>query len=136
MNEFYGTDDDMISSAITQVPNHIEKPWGSETIWAHTKDYVGKILKVHCGEALSIQYHNRKDETMYVLSGKGYIRFYELQDARPVIIKEMIVSNGDVVHIPPTQIHSVEAITDMEILEASTNHLDDLVRIRDRYNRN
>jgi len=117
------------------LPKFVEKPWGSETIWAHTEQYVGKILKVHCGEALSIQYHHFKDETMYVLSGKGYIRFYKLEDARPVVIKEMIVSEGDSVHIPPTQIHNVEAITDMEILEASTNHLDDLVRVRDRYSR-
>ena len=136
MSEFYGTEADMAVSNLITSPLHVEKPWGSETIWAHTQHYVGKILKVNCGEALSIQYHNHKDETMYILSGKGYIRFYKLEDAHPVVIKEMIVSEGDMVHISPTQIHNVEAITDMEILEASTNHLDDLVRIRDRYNRN
>lgn len=120
----------------------VEKPWGSETIWAHTEHYVGKILKVHCGEALSIQYHNKKDETMYVISGKGYVNFYELEisselitDARPVLVKKHLLSQGDSIHIPPKQVHNVEAITDMEILEASTNHLDDLVRVRDRYNR-
>jgi len=113
----------------------VEKPWGSETIWARTEHYVGKILKVHCGEQLSIQYHNFKDETMYVMSGKGIIYFYELRDDTPVIINRIAVGKGDSVHIPPKQIHSVEAITDMEILEASTNHLDDLVRLRDRYSR-
>lgn len=117
------------------LPKFTEKPWGSETLWAHTEHYVGKILKVHSGEALSIQYHNHKDETMYVLSGKGYINFYILEDARPILFNKRYVMPGDSVHIPPTQIHNVEAISDMEILEASTNHLDDLVRVRDRYNR-
>lgn len=117
------------------LPKFTEKPWGSETLWAHTEHYVGKILKVHCGEALSIQYHNFKDETMYVLEGTAYINFYKLEDGRPVRIKQYIAKDGDSVHIPPTQIHNVEAITDVVILEASTNHLDDLVRVRDRYNR-
>mgnify|MGYP006267299975 CR=1 FL=1 len=114
----------------------VEKPWGSETIWAHTEHYVGKILKVHSGEALSVQYHNEKDETMYVLSGQGYVRFYMFDEAdKLIVMREMMVSVGDSIHIAPKQIHNVEAITDMEILEASTNHLEDLVRLRDRYSR-
>lgn len=117
------------------LPKFTEKPWGSETLWAHTEHYVGKILKVHCGEQLSVQYHNHKDETMYVLSGKGIIYFYEMRDNKPVIVNHVTLNKGDSIHIPPTTIHSVEAITDMEILEASTNHLDDLVRLRDRYRR-
>jgi mannose-6-phosphate isomerase-like protein (cupin superfamily) len=121
---------------MNHLPQHTEKPWGSETLWAQTEQYVGKILKVHSGEALSIQYHNFKDETMYVLEGVGCINFYSLEDGRPTLLKKQLVKDGDSVHIPPTQIHNVEAITDMVILEASTNHLDDLVRVRDRYNRN
>lgn len=118
-----------------KLPHITEKPWGSETLWAHTEHYVGKILMVHCGEELSIQYHNQKDETMFVLTGQGMIKFYEMEGDRPVLSAIHAVRMGDTVHIPPKQIHSVEAITDMEILEASTNHLDDLVRVRDRYNR-
>ena len=113
----------------------VSKPWGSETIWAHTEHYVGKILRVKSGESLSIQYHHHKDETMYVLSGNGFIYFYEMHDEKPVVVKYFLISTGDAVHIPPTTIHSVEALNDMEILEASTNHLDDLVRVRDKYNR-
>jgi mannose-6-phosphate isomerase len=113
----------------------VSKPWGSETIWAHTEHYVGKILKVNAGKVLSIQYHHFKDETMYVLSGKGIIKFYTLQDGKEVLDGVYFVNPGDSVHIPPTRIHNVEALTDMEILEASTNHLDDLVRVRDKYNR-
>ena len=124
------------------LPKFTVKPWGSETLWAHTEQYVGKILKVHCGEALSIQYHHYKDETMYVLSGKGYVNFYELEisselvsDAKPILVKQHLLNSGDGIHIPPRQVHNVEAIEDMVILEASTNHLDDLVRVRDRYGR-
>ena len=117
----------------------VEKPWGSETIWAHTDWYVGKILRVKAGEELSIQYHHEKDETMYVLSGEGFINFFMFDsDAGQdnlIASKNLLVKDGDSVHIAPTQIHNVEAITDMVILEASTNHLNDLVRIKDRYNR-
>jgi mannose-6-phosphate isomerase-like protein (cupin superfamily) len=51
---------------VTTVP----KPWGHETIWARTDRYVGKILHIKAGHALSVQYHNRKDETIYLLSGE------------------------------------------------------------------
>jgi mannose-6-phosphate isomerase len=115
---------------------YIHKPWGSETIWAHTEFYVGKILQVNAGHALSVQYHNHKDETMYVLSGKGYIKFYQFDDIEEFIPTKIFqVTSGDSVHIPPKQIHNLEAITDLVVLEASTNHLDDLVRLRDRYRR-
>ena len=113
----------------------IPKPWGKETIWAHTEQYVGKILQIKAGEELSIQYHNDKDETMYVFSGMGVIKFYDMQDDMPVLTKIHLVHGGDAVHIPPKQIHSAEAISELILLEASTNHLDDLVRISDRYNR-
>ncbi|MDH5590739.1 MAG: cupin, partial [Gemmatimonadota bacterium] len=50
-------------------PRRVEKPWGYELIWAETEDYVGKILHVNAGEASSLQYHETKDETMFLLSG-------------------------------------------------------------------
>lgn len=113
----------------------INKPWGSETIWAHTEHYVGKILNINSGESLSIQYHHHKDETMYVLSGKGIVKFYTMEENVPVLTAVYVMNPGDSIHIPPTQVHSVEAFEDMQVLEASTNHLDDLVRIKDRYGR-
>jgi mannose-6-phosphate isomerase-like protein (cupin superfamily) len=115
---------------------YVHKPWGSETIWAHTEYYVGKILQVNAGHKLSVQYHKEKDETMYVFSGKGYIKFYEFDDIEefvPTKIYEVVA--GDSIHIPPRQIHNLEAITDMLVLEASTNHLSDLIRLRDNYHR-
>ena len=58
---------------------HVPKPWGHETIWAHTDRYVGKILHIKAGHALSVQYHERKDETVYLLSGETEV----LGAARP-----------------------------------------------------
>ena len=49
---------------------HVPKPWGHETIWAHTDRYVGKILHITAGQALSVQYHERKDETVFLLTGE------------------------------------------------------------------
>jgi mannose-6-phosphate isomerase-like protein (cupin superfamily) len=113
----------------------VKKPWGSETIWAHTEHYVGKILQINAGEALSIQYHHFKDETMYVLSGEGIVKFYTLENDVPTLSHVYFMREGHAINIPPKQIHNVEAFTNMQILEASTDHLDDLVRLKDRYNR-
>jgi len=115
---------------------YIEKPWGSETIWAHTKHYVGKILFVKAGEALSIQYHKEKDETMYVQSGIGKLYFYSIDGDGETYVTEVInMTSGKSVHIPPKKIHRLEAVTNLTVLEASTDHLNDLVRMEDRYKR-
>ena len=112
-------------------PRTVEKPWGHELIWAETDRYVGKILHVKAGHALSLQYHEVKDETMHLLRGRmrlvigpsaGELETIELEEGQSIRIR------------PPT-VHRVEAITDVDILEASTPHLDDVVRLEDRYGR-
>ena len=50
----------------------VEKPWGHEIIWAETGDYVGKILHINAGHRLSKQFHEVKEETVYVLKGTLY----------------------------------------------------------------
>ena len=114
----------------------IEKPWGSELKWAHTAHYVGKILEVNGGEALSIQYHRQKVETMLVLEGTGRMMLYVMdEDGEPNVTSVTQMTAGDTFHIPPHQIHRVVADTDMRIVEVSTNNLNDLVRLQDRYDR-
>ncbi|MEO5580055.1 MAG: cupin domain-containing protein [Gemmatimonadaceae bacterium] len=108
----------------------VPKPWGHETIWAHTKQYVGKILHIKAGHALSIQYHNRKDETVHLLAGD---LVYRVQ--RGESLDDMHLKRGDSFRITPGTIHQMEAITDCDVLEASTNELDDVVRLSDRYGR-
>ena len=112
------------------VPYKVDKPWGYELVWARTDRYVGKVLHVKAGHVLSLQYHNRKDETMHVLSGELILRTREGDElvARPF-------RAGESVHIPPLLVHQIEAVEDSDVLEASTADLDDLVRLEDRYGR-
>jgi mannose-6-phosphate isomerase len=108
----------------------VPKPWGHETIWAHTDAYVGKILHINAGHALSVQYHNLKDETIYLLSGEMIYRVQidgQMQDVK--------LEAGESYRNLPGTIHQMEAVTDCDVLEASTAHLDDVVRLQDRYGR-
>lgn len=116
---------------MSQVPYRVDKPWGYELIWAKTDRYVGKILHVNRGHVLSRQYHNVKDETMYVLRGELVLRF-QVPGGAP---QERPFRAGESFHIPPKVIHQIEAVEDADVLEASTPELDDLVRLTDRYGR-
>lgn len=113
--------------SVTVVP----KPWGHEIIWAHTEQYVGKILHIHAGHALSVQYHNQKDETVYLLSGQ-LIYWVKLGDGE---LQDMRLSVGEAFRITPGTIHYMEAVTDCDVLEALTAQVDDVVRLKDRYGR-
>ena len=108
----------------------VPKPWGHETIWAHTDRYVGKVLHIKAGHALSVQYHNRKDETVYLLSGE---LIYRVKDGEE--LKDVKLKVGEAFRITPGTVHQMEAVTDCDILEASTPELDDVVRLSDRYGR-
>jgi mannose-6-phosphate isomerase-like protein (cupin superfamily) len=108
----------------------VEKPWGYEIIWAHTDSYVGKILHINAGHALSVQYHEVKDETVYLLSGRLVYRVW--QNGQPTDVDLQV---GQAFRITPHTIHQMEAITDCDVLEVSTPELDDVVRLEDRYGR-
>ena len=110
----------------------VKKPWGHETIWAHTDRYVWKILHITAGHALSVQYHQRKDETVYLLSGQ--LKYWVKLDDEAEL-KDMQLNAGDAFRITPGTIHYMEAVTDCDVLEASTPELDDVVRLKDRYGR-
>jgi quercetin dioxygenase-like cupin family protein len=104
-----------------------------EALWARTDDYVGKILHINAGHALSVQYHNVKDETVYLLAGKIIYRVWQNgSDGKPTDIGLQI---GQAYRITPHTIHQMEAVTDCDVLEVSTPHLDDVVRLTDRYGR-
>ena len=112
-------------------PVRVAKPWGYELIWAHTDRYVGKILHIDKGHALSLQYHLRKDETLHVLSGTMRLQTGEEGNE----LEERLLRPGDSFHVTPLLRHRMIAQTDCEILEASTPELDDVVRLEDRYGR-
>lgn len=114
--------------AFAHATQRVEKPWGWELIWAHSEHYCGKILFVREGEQLSLQFHNRKDETIYVHQGRIEIEIGE--DAEPKVVEA-----GAAFRIRPGMVHRWRALEDSIVLEASTPELDDVVRLEDRYGR-
>jgi quercetin dioxygenase-like cupin family protein len=115
-----------VSAEITRV----EKPWGYELHWAKTDRYVGKLIHVNAGHALSLQYHNLKDETIYLQSGK---MLFEIEEGGALTRREMLP--GERVHVSPKTVHRMTAIEDCDIFEVSTPELHDVVRLEDRYGR-
>ena len=115
---------------MTELPYRVEKPWGHEVIWALTDRYVGKILHVEAGHVLSLQYHHKKDESIYVLSGEIVLR---VQEGETLI--ERRLTQGEAFHIHPKVVHQFEAVVTSDLLEASTPEIDDVVRLKDRYGR-
>lgn len=110
----------------------VEKPWGYELIWALTDVYCGKVLFVKAGASLSLQFHNVKDESWYVQSGKAQL---ELGRVGQSVLDEEVVGPGAAFHYEPGTVHRVTALEDTTILEVSTPHLDDVVRLEDLYGR-
>lgn len=113
-------------------PRAVDKPWGSELIWAHTDAYAGKILFVKAGESLSLQFHNEKDESWYVLEGRARL---ELGKAGEGMLEQEVIRAGQAFHLPPGTVHRLRALDDTRILEVSTPQLDDVVRLEDSYGR-
>jgi mannose-6-phosphate isomerase len=113
-------------------PERIEKPWGYELLWALTDRYCGKLIFVRAGQALSLQFHNVKDEAWYVQSGRAEL---ELAAAGEGITESEIVGPGAAFHFRPGTVHRVTALEDTTILEVSTPEIDDIIRLEDRYGR-
>jgi mannose-6-phosphate isomerase-like protein (cupin superfamily) len=120
-----------VSVSTVETTIRIDKPWGYELIWARTDRYVGKILHLWAGEALSLQYHRVKDETIRVLSGRLRLETEDESGTR----QTTILVPGAGAHIPPGLRHRMEAVEECEVLEVSTPELDDIVRLEDRYGR-
>jgi mannose-6-phosphate isomerase len=113
-------------------PRRVEKPWGYELIWAVAEAYVGKVLFVKAGESLSLQYHEMKDESWFVQSGRANLELGVEGDGELV---EREIGSGDAFRYRPGTVHRVTAIEDTTILEVSTPHLEDVVRLEDAYGR-
>jgi mannose-6-phosphate isomerase-like protein (cupin superfamily) len=109
----------------------VDKPWGYEIIFAHTDRYVGKILHVDAGQALSLQYHEIKDETLYLAQGE-----IELVVEEDGSLVSRTLRGGDSYHITPgTRHRMVAGESGCDIVEVSTPELEDVVRLEDRYGR-
>ena len=114
-----------------QVVEKIEKPWGYELIWAKTDHYVGKILFVRAGEALSLQFHQEKEETLFLETGEAEIETGPDEKH----LETVSFTGGQTFHISPRKLHQIKALTDCRIFEVSTPQLSDVVRLKDRYGR-
>ena len=119
-------------SEYTFEPRTVDKPWGSELIWAESEHYAGKILFVKAGESLSLQYHEVKDESWYVLEGRAKL---ELGRVGEESLETLEIAPGQAFRFRPGTVHRVTGIEDTRILEVSTAHLADVVRLADVYGR-
>src|SRR3954451_24453794 len=113
-------------------PRRVEKPWGWELIWAVADRYAGKVLFVRAGHSLSLQFHREKDESWLVQTGRAKI---EVGAGGEKVVKEEGGGPGGAFRYPPGTVHRITAIEDTTILEVSTPHLDDVVRLADAYGR-
>jgi mannose-6-phosphate isomerase len=112
--------------------HRVEKPWGYELHFALVDGtYCGKVLHVNRGHALSLQYHERKEETICVQTGR---LLFEVGAGNDDLESFELLPNESV-HIRPGVRHRMTAIEDTDVLEASTTELDDVVRLQDRYGR-
>lgn len=114
-----------------ELPRRVDKPWGHEVWFAQTDRYAGKLLHVRAGRRLSVQYHEEKDETSYVLSGRVIVS--QGDSTETMTTKEL--GPGDSWRSLPLVVHTLEAVEDAEIIEVSTPQLEDVVRLEDRYGR-
>jgi mannose-6-phosphate isomerase-like protein (cupin superfamily) len=114
-----------------QPVRRVDKPWGYEIWFAVTERYAGKIIHIGAGHELSLQYHRRKDESIYVLSGAMEL---ELENEAGAVDTHQL-RPGDCQHILVGRRHRMRAVVDTDICEVSTPDLDDVVRLEDRYGR-
>jgi mannose-6-phosphate isomerase-like protein (cupin superfamily) len=111
----------------------IEKPWGREVWIAHNDKYAFKLIEFKAGSRSSLQYHERKHETIYIDQGKLEVEV-EADDENGQLVKT-IMGAGDVIENAPMRRHRITAIEDVRLFEVSTPELEDVVRVEDDYGR-
>lgn len=125
----------------THLPKIVEKPWGREVWYADQSAYAGKVLEVKQGRRLSLQYHERKTETLYLLSGKVLLTFRPIASGETPSASLVTAADqrvwlpGQALHVPVRTIHRFEALEDSILLEVSTPDLTDVVRLQDDFSR-
>ncbi len=116
-------------------PKIVDKPWGREIWYADAEHYAGKVLEVKGGHRLSLQKHEVKEETLYLISGRVRLTFVPVGSSAAPEASTFDWTPGRAVHIPTGTVHRFEALEDSVLLEVSTPHLTDVVRLQDDYRR-
>jgi len=109
----------------------VEKPWGWELWWTVTDRYVGKVIFINAGQRLSLQYHNEKDESIFVIEGEMMLHL-ENADGD---LDQIRLRSGEFRRVPVGRRHRFEAIADTRLIEVSTPELDDVFRLEDDFGR-
>lgn len=104
------------------------REWGTETLMALTEHYSVKLLRMKAGTKGGLQYHRKKHEVAYLIEGNLSLT-YGVDDGRVTVM----LNPGACIEIPPGAVHQEEAITDCVILECSTPHFNDRVRVETQY---
>jgi mannose-6-phosphate isomerase-like protein (cupin superfamily) len=112
-------------------PRQVDKPWGRELIWALTDRYCGKVITIQTGRRLSLQYHEAKEESLLVLSGR--LRLHLEDDAGSMTTREL--GPGDTAQVAVGRRHRFEAVERVELVEVSTPEIGDVVRVEDDFGR-
>lgn len=108
-----------------------QRPWGLEILWAKTEQYAAKFLVINAGESLSLQYHVRKTETLYLLEGRARVEYGKPNETLHIVE----TTPGYILHVPPGLVHRISTKTGCRWVEVSTPELEDICRIEDRYGR-
>lgn len=109
----------------------ISKPWGYELLIEKNKKYMFKKLFMKKGHRCSLQFHKKKIETIFVVSGNLRI-FYGKNKNN---LKYKTYKPQSTITIKPKTIHRMQAISNCIYLEASTPEIFDVVRLGDDYSR-
>ena len=109
----------------------VVKPWGHELRWAITDRYIGKIIHITRGHRLSLQYHERKDESILILS--GVVDLVLEDDAGELRTHRM--TPGMSARVRTGRRHRFIGVEESDIIEVSTPEIDDVVRLEDSYGR-
>ena len=120
-----------MSDVLRGEQRHVPKPWGSEQIWALTERYCGKVIRISAGKRLSLQRHQRKEESLIVM--RGTLRLHLEDDDG--IVRVLELGPGESAHVDTHRIHRFEAATDVELVEVSTPEIDDVERLEDDFGR-
>ena len=107
-----------------------KRPWGKEELLVLIpKILTLKKLTIKKGSAGGLQYHRKKNECGYLLKGKLLVKY----DDGSKKLKKKILKKGQFFHFKPYGVHQEIALTDCIILEASSPHFNDRVRVEDLY---